>query len=109
MIAQLKANQSHLKASNLHLVDTDSRAYLKHTGAKQPFDIVFIDPPFASSLQRQISLLLTNNHWLSPNALIYSELPISEPSLTTPNWQLLKEKVAGGVIYCLYQYIELSA
>ena len=107
MIAQLKANQSHFEASNLHLVDTDSRAYLKHIGAKQQFDIVFIDPPFASSLHQEISLQLTDNKWLSPDALIYTELPISAPGLARQNWQLLKDKTAGEVRYCLYQYIEL--
>lgn len=109
MIAQLKANQSQLKASNLQILGADSRNYLQRTEAREQFDIVFMDPPFATTLHQEISLLLTNNLWLSPGALIYSELPVSEPSLAMPNWQLLKEKTAGEVKYCLHQYVELSA
>ena len=109
VIAQLKANQSQLKASNLQILGADSRNYLQHTEAREQFDIVFMDPPFATTLHHEISLLLTNNLWLSPGALIYSELPVSEPSLAMPNWQLLKEKTAGEVKYCLHQYVELSA
>ena len=107
MIAQLQANQSYFEASNLQLVGTDSRAYLKHTKPSEQFDIVFMDPPFASKLHQETALLLTDNNWLSSDALIYSELPLSEPGLARQNWQLLKDKTAGEVRYCLYQYVEL--
>jgi 16S rRNA G966 N2-methylase RsmD len=46
--------------------------------------------------------------WLAKNALIYCELPLAEPQPMPPNWQLLKDKTAGNVRFCLFAYVEQS-
>lgn len=68
----------------------------------QPFDVVFLDPPFKESLLLPTCFFLEEKGYLSPNATIYLEsreplLPESLPS----NWQLIKSKVAGQVAYHL--------
>jgi 16S rRNA (guanine966-N2)-methyltransferase len=69
----------------------------------QPFDLVFLDPPFRKNLVEQSAQLL-NNYGLVDEALIYVEMEAESTQEIPDNWQLLKEKVTGQVVYQLYQY-----
>jgi len=66
----------------------------------QPFDIVFLDPPFASGVLEQAGSRLQG--WLTPGAYIYVECP-AERSLTTlpVQWLVQRTKRAGQVGYHL--------
>jgi 16S rRNA G966 N2-methylase RsmD len=68
----------------------------------QPFDIVFLDPPFASGLLPSVCRLLEDGHWLSANALIYVETDAQAglPPLSQ-NWEVTRTKQAGAVGYHL--------
>lgn len=75
-----------------------------------PYDIVFLDPPFAASAGQQLLSQLFNQietrGWLSPSAHIYIECPSdmgSPDSLSQwpANWLLQKSKHAGQVGYHL--------
>jgi 16S rRNA (guanine966-N2)-methyltransferase len=74
--------------------------YLK--GPAQPFDVVFLDPPFKSGAVPAIALQLDQGGWLHPGSLVYLE---SARSLGAPmlpsHWELLKSKSAGEVGYHL--------
>jgi 16S rRNA (guanine966-N2)-methyltransferase len=72
------------------------------TGTGQPFDIVFIDPPFGSDLLAEASVRLEEGHWLAPGALIYMECAARQglPPLP-PGWSVTKAKQAGEVGYHL--------
>lgn len=97
---QIKENQQLLTANNTEVINTDTLQFLQQ--APQPYDLVFIDPPFRKELITQ-TLTLLNQGWLKPKALVYLEAE-QETQLAIPeNWQLLKEKVAGQVAYRLYQ------
>jgi len=109
IVKQLRANQVSLEANNLSLLKTDTRDYLRTGNNQRPFDIVFLDPPFADQLHTQISHLLADNGWLRNEAFIYTESPASEHLSPPANWQPLRKKTAGEVTYCLYQHVELSA
>ena len=67
-----------------------------------PFDIVFLDPPFQADLLQQAWLLLADNGWLAPNAMVYLEMAAATalPSLP-PGWRLIRDKRAGQVRYGL--------
>jgi 16S rRNA (guanine966-N2)-methyltransferase len=93
----------------------DARKFLERP-AIAPFDIVFLDPPFGSTLVAESAVRLEQGGWLSADALIYVEcaadagadaplgarsLPAAAPSLPAP-WTLLKAKRAGEVGYHLY-------
>lgn len=107
VVSQLQKNQSILGADNLRILSVDSAIYLGSENPQSAFDIVFLDPPFAESYHTQISQLLVDKGWLCDGALIYCESPVLEPLKLPHNWQLHREKTAGEVKYCLYQYIEL--
>lgn len=72
-------------------------------GPPEPFDVVFLDPPFASGLLTRCATLLEERGWLAPGARIYVESAVREalPPLP-PAWELLKAKRAGEVGYHLF-------
>lgn len=105
-ISQLRLNRENLKAENLEIISSDCQNYLQHKNKGKPFDIIFLDPPFALKLHKQISELLVCNQWLGSKAQIYCELPATEPQDLPLSWRLIKDKIAGNVRYCLFEYIE---
>ena len=100
---QLQANKQLLKADNVVITNTNVLDFLK-TQPQQCFDLVFIDPPFRQNLITQTCQLL-NDGWLAEQALIYIEMEVEAKQELPSNWQLLKEKIAGQVVYRLYQKI----
>ena len=108
---QLNENKALLEADNLTVVNSDALSFIKESFVKldqathehKPFDLVFLDPPFRKQLVEQAAQLL-NNHGLADQALIYVEMEAESEQEIPINWQLLKEKVAGQVVYQLYQY-----
>lgn len=68
----------------------------------RPFEIVFLDPPFASGLLTQVATRLENEHWLSADARIYVETDADTGLPALPaTWQITKTKQAGAVGYHL--------
>lgn len=66
------------------------------------FDIVFLDPPFASNLLQQTCDLLARSKLLSVSALVYLESDAElSPASLPPGWQLYRHKKAGSVHYGL--------
>jgi len=107
---QLLDSATVLDALDLRIVQTNSLQYLENNGAKQRYDVVFIDPPFDTPLLSSACALLERGQWLAANAKIYCELSAADNSFVPPpNWQLLREKISGGVRYCLFSYVEPSA
>ena len=108
---QLLANKTLIKAENIIVHQDDALNFLRVKSPKleqsdkeyQPFDLVFLDPPFRKNLVEQSAQLL-NNYGLVDEALIYVEMEAESTQEIPANWQLLKEKVTGQVVYQLYQY-----
>lgn len=88
------------RAPEAHAVD--ALAYLR--GAAREFDIVFVDPPFASDLLTRACARLEESGWLSATGLVYLEAPHRDglPDLPAA-WRLLKAKRAGEVGYYLVE------
>lgn len=100
-VQQLKENQQLLQANNVSIINSDAISFIKSN--TQKFDVVFLDPPFRKGFIEQTTQLLNENS-LAENALIYIEMESEQNNQQLPlNWKLLKEKVAGQVIYRLYQ------
>ena len=72
--------------------------------SQEPFDIVFIDPPFGLGLVSQSCEWLESNNWLASYSKIYIETETHLTLQLPENWQLLKSKVAGEVAYQLFEY-----
>ena len=69
----------------------------------EPYDLVFIDPPFGKELVNPVCTVLAENKLLVSGALAYVETAATEPPPTTPpGWSLHRDKTAGGVAYRLF-------
>ena len=98
----LRENLTRLKQETARVRHADALAALGETAA-QPYDIAFVDPPFALDLWDESARRLESNAWLAPHALIYVESP-AEQALNLPaTWQPHREGRAGAVRYALYR------
>lgn len=99
---QLEKNCRTLNASNARVVNTNTLSWLAQAG--EPFDVVFIDPPFRKGLLAQMLPLLESHGWLADEALIYIESETEGGAPAVPAcWHLHREKIAGQVACRLYQ------
>lgn len=101
-LACLQQNAQALGANQITLHKQDALTFLRQTEFTRPFDLVFLDPPFASGLLPESCTLLEANGWLKPGATIYLEFGEAIDELKLPaNWELFKHKKAGQVYYGL--------
>jgi 16S rRNA (guanine966-N2)-methyltransferase len=99
---QLNDNIQTLKTSDASVVQTDALHYLSQQ--KEPFNLIFLDPPFSKDLLPKCIALIDDNHLLAENGWIYLESEQDLASLNLPaSWALHREKKAGNVKLCLYQ------
>lgn len=101
--AQLQSNLNLLDVcKNAELITQNAINVLRRPPAKA-FDLVFLDPPFDSTLLAQTLPLLVENGWLCDNALVYIEQASKQDPEPVPNsWQVYKEGKAGYCRYMLY-------
>ena len=98
--AQIAQNISLLGADGVEIHRCDALQWL--TGESRRFDIVFLDPPFATDLLQESCRLLDQGGWLRPNARIYLEMDKGKELPPLPvNWAPLRHKKAGQVCYYL--------
>ncbi|NNF41133.1 MAG: 16S rRNA (guanine(966)-N(2))-methyltransferase RsmD [Woeseiaceae bacterium] len=102
-VQTLRANIAALGAEGAVVMQADAGNFLgsEHAG---PFDIVFLDPPFAAGGVAEWCRLLDDRSALARDALVYIEQDRahSEPELPA-SWRVLKNKTAGNVRYMLVQ------
>lgn len=99
---QLKSHLQLLQAANGRVEHTDSLQWLQQQKPSQPFDVVFIDPPFALNLWQAVATALETHGWLAEDAAIYLEAPRDAQILLPASWRLHRDKQAGQVSYRLY-------
>lgn len=94
---------------NLQLLGGDAQQ-VSHSSADnwlqqspQPYDVIFLDPPFHQGLLADCIERIDQQQLLAARGWVYLETPRSEAPPTTPaHWQLHREKTAGQVSYRLY-------
>jgi 16S rRNA (guanine966-N2)-methyltransferase len=97
----IRKNLIELKATNAEVYQKDALDYLSKTDP-QPFDIVFLDPPFETDLLADLCKVLCENGWLAGNAIVYLERGKEQAKPALPDgWGITHEKVAGKVSYSL--------
>ena len=102
VIGQLQETLSKLGANGAELWPLDARRYLD--GEAEPFDVVFLDPPFATEYLAGLCRALEERGWLAARAYIYIEQPSQAGAPVLPaSWILLKSGRAGEVGYHLAQ------
>jgi len=85
---------------NARVESTDGLAYLKR--GEGPFDLIFLDPPFASGLQRPALDLVAQLGALAPGGFCYLESPRRAAIAPLPEgWVLHRSGTAGEVGYHL--------
>lgn len=101
VIAQLRENISLLGTSSAQLVQADGLKWLQQQ-ISEPFDIVFLDPPYADKVMVDCIKSLEESAWLKKEAWIYMEFPSHEALPELPaNWQWYRNRQAGQVGYHL--------
>ncbi len=94
----LQENIRKLNFSNIVLRSEDGLNFVKR--GSEPFDVIFLDPPFKSDYLEKLLPLLAKQ--LSPQGMLYIEsgklFEAGEP------WQVIKRDKAGAVHYQLMQY-----
>lgn len=97
----LRANIATLQATGAEVLQMDALDF-SQAQASDPFDLVFLDPPFAADMLNDLCRLLSDRKLLASNARIYLELDRDKPEPELPEgWQVLKNKTAGNVRYML--------
>jgi len=83
------------------LEQQDAFAFLRGHSA-EPYDIVFLDPPYAEHWLARACTALEAGGWLKPGAFVYLEDAASRGAPDLPGgWDLLRSKKAGDVGYHL--------
>jgi 16S rRNA (guanine966-N2)-methyltransferase len=100
---QLDANAALLRADAVEVITADARHWLSGQPV-QPYDIVFLDPPFALGMLADVCDTLQRRGWITAGSQIYLEADASVGFPALPaGWTLTRDKRAGGVRYGLAQ------
>lgn len=84
-------------ATGLEVCQADALRWLEQA-PDRPYDLVFIDPPFARNLWLPVLEGLRQPGWLAEAAMVYVESPVRNAPTLPPGWRLLKEKASGEVL-----------
>lgn len=78
----------------------DAEAFLAQPA--EPFDIIFLDPPFALRVLPKLCEAIERGGWLTPGGWVYLEGAAAEGPPSLPDgWTMLRSKKAGEVGYHL--------
>lgn len=100
-VTQLRQHVAVLGLEQVQIEQADALSWLAQEGV-EPFDIVFLDPPFGSNLLGECCRSLEAGHWLKPDSRVYIETDMLESLPELPEgWGILREKKAGQVAYYL--------
>ncbi|MBD3609293.1 MAG: 16S rRNA (guanine(966)-N(2))-methyltransferase RsmD [Gammaproteobacteria bacterium] len=93
-----------LQAEGARIQCADAVQYLQ--GEAEPYDIIFLDPPFRQGLLATCLESLISGRWLSEHALIYTEVEKELSPFPLPDgWQVRRHKQAGQVAYYLLERV----
>ena len=97
----LRKNAELLGADGAEIQQDDALEFLA-SGGHEPFDIVFLDPPFAAAMHGELCRLLDERSMLRSGSLVYIEEDRATAAVELPaSWSLIKSKTAGNVRYSL--------
>jgi len=102
LVAHLKTLSSDKDTNRGRVSTQDGMTLLEQGNKDQPYNLVFIDPPFAADLWQKIADGLNQGNWLAPDAWIYVETPKDSTWSPPANWSLYRDKQAGQIRYRLF-------
>lgn len=93
-ITKLQENIQLLSVNNAELIATDAFQFLATN--PQPFDLIFLDPPFRKGFLPRVLSIICEQELLTNNGLIYLEHEKEEDlALILDQFEMVKEKQAG--------------
>jgi 16S rRNA (guanine966-N2)-methyltransferase len=95
----LADNAALLNAGQVRLLRMDALQFLAQD--TQPFDVIFLDPPFGQGWLEKLLPLLAPH--LAPDGVVYAES--ESPLQDGPDWQVYKHGKAGNVHYHLLKCV----
>lgn len=95
VVDTLRTHLETLHAGNGEALQSEALAFLR--APRQVFDIVFLDPPFASPLLAEAARGLEQYGWLAPQAHVYMEYPKGAMPHLPATWKMIREGHAGRV------------
>lgn len=98
LVRSLQQTKSRLSADQIDIIHADALAWLN--AAQGPFDIVFIDPPFAQDLWQRVLPALQRA--LADDARIHVESPLTVHYPLPAQWSLLREGRTRDMRHVLY-------
>ena len=105
----LRENLQRLRQESASVRCGDAVTVLSSAPPAQPYDIVFVDPPFTASLWEAAAGALHAGGWLRDGALVCLEMPVQAQPALPPQWELHRSAAAGSVRYSLYRSFGASA
>ncbi len=98
LAGQLREQLIRLGAGQVHVREADALKFLEHP-PEQPFDLVFLDPPFARNWLEPCCRRLDSGGWLHPDSRIYLEMERDLARRGGPplpaTWQCSRQSQAG--------------
>ena len=99
------AKSAALVQKNIALFETDAEVVFKKLDATRlpicptdAFDLIFLDPPFASDLLERALVIIEEKSLLKADGLLYLEHEKNRKIELNACWQVKKEKVMGQVV-----------
>ncbi len=92
----LRESAETLGARQVSVIETDALRWLEDQDCHS-FDIVFVDPPFDSSLAASALDRIAAGDVLAPGGLVYLESPIPDSPTIPSGWLTEREKELGEV------------
>ncbi|HET7301579.1 MAG TPA: 16S rRNA (guanine(966)-N(2))-methyltransferase RsmD [Oleiagrimonas sp.] len=102
LAAALREDLVRLRQTDAQVCHADALDFLTRTPS-HPYDMVFLDPPFARDLWTRVADLLEAPGWLAPQAWIHVEMPAATDFAPPPTWAEHRQGRAGEVHHVLYR------
>lgn len=99
VVRSLQRQGEELGARGARYVCADALRFL--AAPAQPFDVVFLDPPYGRGLLAPCARALAAGGWLAPDARLYLEAERNLTPELPDGWALLRSRQAGEVGYHL--------
>ncbi len=99
-VRDLQLTQQSLGADRAEILQVDALQLLR-AGPAQPYDLVFVDPPYQLQLYEPVLQLLIEQPWLAPGACIYVERELQQALTWPKGWTVHRELAAGNLVATL--------
>ncbi|MEE4246904.1 MAG: 16S rRNA (guanine(966)-N(2))-methyltransferase RsmD [Kangiellaceae bacterium] len=98
----IHSNLAELQFTNAKVFNTSAEVVFKKN--EQPYDIIFVDPPFYQDYLENTLNELNNQRFVKTGTLVYVEREKNSDEITFPsNWTARKNKVLGGLEFYLFE------